>query len=241
EILKHDDKYVAIFYDKKVFDLSLVGGNKEDIVNTDGIIVFDTLGRVVFKWSVFDVINPIEIDNVLIAKKDLGHANAVMVDRDGNYMISLRDFNQIWKINSANGELMWKLGENGDFPLPDSLEFIGQHSVELNKYGGFDVFDNGNKQIRPESRIINFILDEENKLIKKSKLIPLSLDLTSYRMCSAYQIDLNHYLVCTTRKQLLVSVVDLDGNVVWQISGNQASYRAYPVDWFVNDSFHSSK
>ena len=42
---------------------------------------------------------------------------------NNNYVLSLRTLNQLWKIDSKNGKILWKLGLNGNIPIEESSIF----------------------------------------------------------------------------------------------------------------------
>jgi len=149
-------------------------------VRGDAILILDKKDNVIWKWSVFDVMDPTDYGNILNERDDWLHADALLKDSSGNYLISFRNNSQIWKIDGNTGELIWKLGGNdGDFYLQDSLRFYGQHNIYFNKKGDLVLLDNGNKYVQPgsapnkqtlkrpkmevfESRMITFSIDEEN-------------------------------------------------------------------------------
>ena len=100
-------KYVALsyqylFYNKNNID-SLIG---------DGIVAYDISGNELWNWNIFDHVDPSEEEYNI--QEDWSHANAIDVDYDGNYLVSFRSFNQIWKIDSESGNIIWRLGLNGD-------------------------------------------------------------------------------------------------------------------------------
>jgi arylsulfate sulfotransferase len=196
----------------------------------DGIIRLKPEGTIDWKWSILDDPDLKLPDNVkLRGKEAIGHANAIAIAQDGNYLISMRDFSQIWKINSQTGKLMWKLGKNGDFKMPKGSYFLRQHSVHVNSSGDIMMFDNGEKSERPLSRIVSFKLDEEKMEAIPQIMITLPKDLSSPKMCSAYNITDDKFLVCTSRDNASISVVDKSGATLWRINTNESSYRAYYV------------
>ena len=223
----NEGNIIALSYTEQTFDLSKAGGNKNQIVKTDKLLKFNTDGEILWEWSPFDVANPIDDPEILNYLQDWGHANAIAFAPDGNYLISFRDFWQIWKIDANTGDVLWKLGKDGEMKIDALSQPIKQHSIHFDSNGYLTIFDNGDKEIRPNSRILVFELDEENMEAKSIHRIELPLGLSSYRMCSAYKIDENHYLVCTSRKGLNLSVVDLKGKSQWTARLDNSSYRAY--------------
>jgi arylsulfate sulfotransferase len=200
----------------------------------DGIVRLKPDGTVDWKWSILSE-NKIEIPPGAEpkGKEPLGHANAIDIADDGNYLISMRDFSQVWKINSQTGAVMWKLGKNGDFRMPEESYFLRQHSVHTNSNGEIMVFDNGDKKERPFSRIVSFRLDEEKMEAIPQTIVNLPAALSSMKMCSVYNITDDKFLVCTSRNNVTLAVVDKQGKTLWRVNGNNSSYRAY----YIKDPF----
>ena len=113
EVIKNDKgQLVTIYVDKKIMDLSSVGGGKKDTVSGDGIIVLDKTGKKLWQWSVFDVLDPLKDKNIVKTRKDWMHANSLNFDKDGNYIMSFYNNGQIWKIDAHTGKLIWKFGKD---------------------------------------------------------------------------------------------------------------------------------
>jgi arylsulfate sulfotransferase len=70
-----------------------------DTLFGDGIVVLDSLGKEIWKWSVWDMWDT-EKDTLLEEfGYDRFHMNALNFDTDGNYLVSVAMEDQIWKIN----------------------------------------------------------------------------------------------------------------------------------------------
>ena len=222
-------QYVFLNYDYKFLDLSSQGGQKNDTVRTDGIMVIDSTGYLLWEWSVFDVLDPLTDANIMDCKQDWGHANSISYADDNNYLLSFRDFNQVWKVDSNNGSIMWRFGENGDFKIELVNLTIKQHTAHLNSNGELMVFDNGNAE-RGNSRIISYKMDEESMIAESNINFMLDKSMTTFRMGSGYMIGENHVLVCSPKKRLGLAIYDIDGKVRWKVSGSYDSYRAIYID-----------
>ncbi|MDX1627330.1 MAG: arylsulfotransferase family protein, partial [Fulvivirga sp.] len=183
----------------------------------DGIVVYDTLGNKQWHWSIFDQVS------AGFSTGDWSHANALSYDTDGNFLISFRNFNQIWKINKSSGEIMWKLGEGGDFDLPDSLLFYQQHAVHINPLGEIMIFDNGHKEKRPTSRALSF--DIESNTLKSAWYVELPEKYFSFKQGSVFFIGKNKLLFCSSMTNTIL-VTDLNGNVLWEAKSDESFYRA---------------
>ncbi|MCK6616074.1 MAG: aryl-sulfate sulfotransferase [Cyclobacteriaceae bacterium] len=221
---------VTITHDSTRYDLRKFGGEKNQYLTADGILVLSKEGKIIWKWNLLQVEDPLKFKGKINLKENWGHANSIALDGDGNYLISFRDFNQVWKIDKNSGKVMWKFGENGTIMPPQSLyNFIRQHSIHFNARGELMMFDNGELKTRPNSRILSFQIDERENSAKPVIHVELPRALSSYRMCSAEMIDEGKYLVCTTRKDATVTVVNDSGNILWKVTTDNASYRAYYI------------
>lgn len=218
-----NDQFVSLITDSIQID-------NDRFAYTDGIARFSKDGTILWKWSVSDHIDLKKATKSIIGKRGrVSHSNSLAVDRDNGYLVSFRDFAQVWKVNSTAGSVEWKLGRGGTLKMDTALYFIGQHSIS--KIGNtLVIFDNGHPRLRPFSRIVGFVIDEKNGEAVTNIVINLPKEITSYRMGSAYPVGNGNFLVCTSTKPLLLSVVNKEGKIVWQIRGNQNSYRAYYIE-----------
>ena len=87
---------------------------------------------------------------------DLAHINAVEETFDGDYLISLRHTDAVYRLDGTTGAIEWKLGGTerpeslgvaGD-PYADSL-FGGQHDIRELADGTITLQDNGSDRGRP--------------------------------------------------------------------------------------------
>jgi outer membrane protein assembly factor BamB len=223
-LLNAKDQVVTLCREERIVDLRSKGGLAKDTVYGDGILVLDRLGRRVWKWTVFDKLDPLSDDEIMAHKKDWMHANSIAIDKDGNYLISFYNNGQIWNINAVNGNVNWKFGRHGDFEIPPYSLFDQAHAVHINKKGWLMFFDNGaNKK---QSRSLAFELDKSSK--KATPMIHAWLPPALYtdRMGSSYLINDTSLLVCASRHKT-VALTNLDGTFLWQLKTNRiTSYRA---------------
>jgi hypothetical protein len=164
-------------------------------VVTDTIVEFDSeTGDVVNEWSLFDMVDPLDtLEKVrpsefcsqyladvypAFAAKDWTHANAVVLDVERNaLLVSVRHLDQIYAIRYQDddegpaGELIWRLGEGGDFTLLEGEWFLHQHAPEVLDDGSIMVYDNGNERPGtsledpdelPYSRAVQYVIDESS-------------------------------------------------------------------------------
>lgn len=221
-----DENIISLSVDSAQRDLRKWGGKKDQYLRADGIVKMDKTGKILWKWNLLNAHDPSSTGDSVNIRDVWGHANSLVLDKDGNYLVSFRDFSQVWKIDSNTGKVIWKLGKGGDFKMPSEAWFVRQHTINWTSDGDLIMFDNGERRKRPQSRVLVLRLDQKNKIATVVNLIDLPRAYSSYRMGSAQKIDDQHFLVCVTRKDATLMVIDKDGMVKWKAVADHASYRA---------------
>ncbi len=225
---------VSLTHDSVRMDLRKFGYGKNQYLRADGIIVFSTQGKKIWEWNLLSAYSPMDHpDRKVDPKHSLGHANSLTIDKDGHYVVSFRDFSQLWKINSTDGSVIWKLGEGGDFKMDKNGYFIKQHAIYFNKAGELMMFDNGDRKARPNSRVLSFKLNDKTMEADIGINVVLPLELSADKMCSTELISDGKYLVCTSKRNGIISVVNDKAEILWRVDLTRPSYRAY----YLSDPF----
>jgi arylsulfate sulfotransferase len=218
------DQIVTLTREERIFDLSKTGGSKNDTVVGDGVLVLNKSGQQIWKWTVFNTLNPLNDKEILKHKKDWMHANSISLDRDGNYLVSFYNNGQVWKINSITGDVIWKFGKDGDFEIPYNTIFHHAHAAHINNKGWLMLFDNGADKKR--SRSLAFAIDTISKRAEPiiDSWIPPSM--YSDRMGSSYLVGDTTLLVCLSRHKT-ICLTNLAGDFLWKLTNkDMMSYRA---------------
>ena len=224
EILKNNsNQLVTIYVDERVMDLSAIGGNRADTVKGDGIVILDTTGKEVWKWSVFDVLDPLKDPGILKNKKDWMHANSLNFDTDSSFIISFYNNGQIWKVNPHTGKVEWKLGRGGSLAMPAECNFTETHAVHVNPYGSLLFFDNGVE--KKQSEVFALKLDEGKKTAKIDFHFKLPKEVYNERMGSAYMINDTTVLCCCSKRHITV-LANKKGQLLWTLNSAIPPYRA---------------
>jgi arylsulfate sulfotransferase len=150
---------------------------------------------------------------------------------DSNLLVSFRHQNQVVKLNRHTGDIMWRLGgRNSDFPLTKNQLFLRQHNVVLTDNNQtLMIFDNGERNARPMSRVLEFKLDQAKKTITSYKAFNIPEPFTE-SLGSVQKIG-DYYLICGGTANYVLLVNSITGDKKMEMKMNQASYRA----WLVND------
>lgn len=130
----------------------------------------DESGHVIFHWSSYPeitldelVVRPTAYDPFDPTDFQATHTNAWGPTPDGNILVSHRSLSSLTKLDRATGKIAWRLGGKksdfkivgdafGGFDRQHDARFIGDHRVMM--------IDNGNYHKPPETRVVQYDLDE---------------------------------------------------------------------------------
>jgi hypothetical protein len=142
----------------------------------DLIVEFTPMDEVVWTWDAFDYLDPLRVTEPFTAvvvhpvtaasTYDWTHGNAIVYDAASDtLLLSLRNQDWILAIDHKTGEVLWKLGRDGDFTfIADDTTFYHQHAPEWQADGSLLLYDNG--ILNPDlpaaderSRAVRYVLD----------------------------------------------------------------------------------
>lgn len=131
------------------------------------IFIYDASNNIVFQWRGLDHFGIADMDYTNLNDidfVDFMHANSISLDNDGNLIVSLRNFNEVIKINRQDSSIIWRLGgKHSDFTfVNDTLGFTLQHHAQYLPNGNITILDNGTYHNPPVARAIEYELDEVN-------------------------------------------------------------------------------
>lgn len=122
----------------------------------DVLVEFTPEGEVVWLWDAFDHLDPqrrrANFDDQIVDPltgldaSDWTHANGFVYDEVADTVtLSMRHQDWIINIDRATGDVLWRLGDGGDFALADGDPwFFHQHSPQWQADGSLLLFNNGN-------------------------------------------------------------------------------------------------
>lgn len=166
--------YMVILYEYEPYDLSKVftGGEPNASIRSSTVYELDKDKNIVFKWRAIDNFNLKDAyEDTLSVAYATPHINNMVLDYDGNFLLSSRHLSEITKLNSKTGEIIWRLGgKNNQFSFINEHEenapnyFSYQHDIQRLPNGNISIFDNGTQhKPNPYSRAAEYKLDEKNK------------------------------------------------------------------------------
>lgn len=238
---------VLFAFETRTIDMSqLVSGGKPSAKVTGSLIREITPGGdVVFEWSSFDhtnILDAVDAIDLTAATIDYAHPNSISEDVDGNFLLSVRHFDAVLKIDRNSGEVLWWLGgekaRRNDFTWmnDDIAGFTGfshQHSVEVMSNGNILMFDNGNLRTNRFSRAVMYQLDETNMTVTKVWEFRHTPDIYSPSMGSVQELPNGNIVIGwgTNTTRVIATEVAPDGSVEAELATPLAeqirSYRVY--------------
>ncbi len=174
-----DNEYYLISYvDKNVYNIpDIIAHKANGTLVTAAVIQGIRDGEVFFEWDSTDYpeFYGLSVDyndytnRSGIYSADYMHINSISLDpKDGNLLISCRNIDTVFKINSQTGDVMWKLSGLGDeFGLDESQKTSRQHYANYTDLGSITVFDNGNANA--QTRIVEYWLNEDGLTLEGFK------------------------------------------------------------------------
>ncbi len=132
-------------------------------VRADGVVKFSReTDEMVDSWQTCDYWTP----PGELQGDDWDHLNTIEpFPEEQAFLLSLRDQQTLFKLDTADEEADWAMGVEGDFGLEGDERFFRQHAPELQDNGNIVLFDNGSYEhgefSRPWSRAIEIAYDTE--------------------------------------------------------------------------------
>lgn len=147
-----DGHFLAMSYTFK--DVYYEADKTTHHVAGDLLVEFDRQGHKLWTWNAFDHINPQRIhsgfDEIIAdptngkSANDWTHGNAILYQpADDSILLSLRQQDWIIKIDHKTGDIIWRLGPDGDFQLTSGKWFWHQHAPEWQSDGSLLLYDSG--------------------------------------------------------------------------------------------------
>ncbi|MFV8749382.1 aryl-sulfate sulfotransferase [Nannocystaceae bacterium ST9] len=227
----------------------------------DRLVEFTPAGELVWSWDSFDHLDPQRrrdgFDSLFPIvdpetdedAKDWTHANG-MLYADGVIYVSMRHQDWILAIDHASGDILWRLGDEGDFALaPGSTWFFHPHSPQWQPDGSLLIYDNavGNPE-QPDtdanSHAARFALDFDAMTATRvwqddDPAFVSALAGDADRTSSGHVLRLDSYY---GTNPLASRLRELDPastpNAIWSIDLPEGSfaYRALPLERLVGEA-----
>ncbi|KAL1795100.1 hypothetical protein ACET3X_006916 [Alternaria dauci] len=173
-----DDTALVLIYHGIPWDLTASGGIEDGWLfeNTFQEINIET-GELVFEWNASTHVGinesynslPSDVGRSEEAPWDYFHVNSVEKDSNGDYLVSARVMDAIYKISGQDGSIIWRLqGKQSDFDVDPAANFAFQHDARwLNDdQTRMTIFDNGPTETVSYSRGLLLDVNQDEKTVK---------------------------------------------------------------------------
>jgi hypothetical protein len=159
---------------------------------------------------------------------DYLHLNSVAVDGEGNFILSARSTNAVYRVARADGKILWRLGgKRSDFRLGAGVRFEQQHDARPGPDGTLTLFDNANPN---RSRALTLKLDGERATRVRALTHPDGLRASTQ---GSMQPLANGNTFVGWGSQRWFSEYDAGGRMIFdgRLARGNDSYRAYRGEW----------
>lgn len=226
-----DGDLLMVHYTPKKFDLTAQGGDKEQTVYGDGLLVMDMKGNIKWEWDCFEEMNPADDPKIMDGIPMLNlrycddwlHANSADMDEEGNFYITFNWLSQMWKIDAKTKKVVYRLGDGGNVDIPSDAIPAGLHCVTASSKNHVLLFDNG--LTSHHSRGLVFDIDAAAGKASVANNIVLPSEYSSQFQGSVYPVNDNLYMFGPTLSSAIL-FTDSEGTIVRILKTSNQSYRA---------------
>lgn len=236
QILENGNALILI-HDTKTIDMSRMapGGSEEASVIGCVIQEIDEDNNVVFQWRSWDYIDirdtvvPLDNDPLRYV-----HCNSIEEDNDGNFLLGSRNLNEITKIDSQTGEIIWRMGgRHNEFDFDIFSRFSFQHDVRRLPNGHLTAYDNAIEGAR-FSRGVEYAVDENTKFVEEVADFENTPQTHGKFMGNMQRLPNGNTLIgWGTSSWPVLTEFDAQGEKILELSNdaNLVSYRAFRFPW----------
>jgi hypothetical protein len=247
-LVLEDDSYWILAIDPQPVDMSqIVPGGNPNALAVGAVIQHITAGgTVVFQWRSFDHFQITDTDTNFVDLTgnyiDYVHANALSIDFDGNVLMSSRHLNEITKVSTTTGNVIWRMGGNANqFTfINDPHGFGGQHSIYYNGENSYTLFNNGNFLNPEKSNGMEYAIDHNN--LTATLINEYNIDevlVFADAMGHMQRLDDGNSIIgwAANPENFVLSEYNASGERIFEIKRvdlGLVSYRAFKFDWETN-------
>ena len=228
----HDTAVVAahlLGYELRNYDLSAIGGGPQTTLAVHTIERHGATGAVTFRWSSSDLFTPADWPLPNPRAVDLVHPSSLAIAPDGAYVVSFQGMDEITKIDSTSGAVLWRFGgRHNQFQIVDDplKGFLGQHNVQVLENGHLLMLDDHFRGVPAPARAVEYSLDTQTMIARMVWQYQPS-GVISPIMGSAQRLPSGATLVGFGAAGR-VDEVARDGSVTWSATLRSNDARAIP-------------
>jgi hypothetical protein len=221
-IAEPDGTYWIMCDEVRTLDLSSLGGKQNAQVMGTVVQHVTASGDALFQWSPFDHFDIADLDQSSRIGTNVNwtHGNALDLDTDGNLIVSFRNLNEITKIDTRTGAVLWRMGgARNQFAFQDvsSPAFSFQHALRVTAPGHLLLLDNlGDPRCSSAERYVYDATLHTARMLGSYLPNPAAVSQTGG---SAQDLPGGRTLV-SFGPAGRVEEYDASGRVTWRIEGN---------------------
>jgi hypothetical protein len=217
-----DGSYWTMCDEVRVMDLSAAGGVSDARVTGTAIQHVSATGALLFQWSPFDHFEVTDLSPSELSRREVNwtHGNSLDLDRDGNIIVSFRNLNEVTKIDSRSGAVLWRMGGRAnqftweETPVP---AFSGQHGLRSTGAGELLLLDN--LAHAEGSRAERYRYDEATRTVRLLRSYEADPGVIAQVGGTTQSLPGGRTLVAFGNGGRLMEF-DAEGRVVWRIEGD---------------------
>jgi len=241
-ILLPSGNVLALSNETQTLTVPELGGEVK--VLGDVLLELSPSGEELWRWSTFEHLDTQRFPTELSKNEsrsgagfDWTHANGLFyVAADDSILVSLRSQQWIIKISRDDGQVLWRLGHEGDFELLEGQWFSAQHAPELHEDGLLLLYDNGNERETegsPFSRAVGFSLDESARTARQ--VFSFETEHFTGKLGGARRLNNGNVLVCAggvnRSDQAIISEVEFGtGKELWSLRLGKPGLNVYRAE-----------
>jgi hypothetical protein len=156
-------------YEIRNYDLSAIGGSAQASLAVHTIERHSATGTVVFRWSASSTFTPADWPIPNARATDLVHPSSLAIAPDGGYVVSFQGMDEITKIDSTTGAVLWRLGgRHNQFQIADDPlnGFLGQHNVQVLENGHVLMLDDHFRGSTAPARAVEYSIDAQSMIAR---------------------------------------------------------------------------
>jgi len=222
-LLLADGSYWIMCDETRTMDLTSLGGNVAAQVTGTTIQHVDAAGALLFEWSPFDHFEITDADPSVYQGPAVNwtHGNSFDFDTDGNLLLSFRSLDEITKVDTQSGAVIWRMGGlRNQFTFDGSPDpaFLRQHNVRVVGPDRFIILDNLGSS-SGESRYERYVVNAGARTATLEQSYGSIPGVLTAIGGSAQAVDPDRYLV-SFGTEGRVELFDAGGLKLWSIEGN---------------------
>lgn len=219
-----DGSYWLMCDDTRTVDMTAFGGQLNASVTGTAVQHVAADGAtLLFEWTPFGQFPFLQADSSLYRGSSVNwtHGNSLDLDTDGHILISFRSLDEITKIHSQTGQVMWRMGGTANqftFAGGAAAGFSRQHNVRVVGPGRFIVLDNTGLGMG-ESRFERYQVDAATLTATLEQSYASSPPVLTF-IGGSVQATLPGRFLVSFGTEGRVEEFDTAGNLLWRIQGN---------------------